>query len=159
MIPVIGVVGYSNSGKTTLLEKMIKEFTRRGVRVGTIKHHHREMVMDKPGKDTWRHAEAGAKVTLLATPKAIAKYMYVEEELPLEQVVKEIEGVDIILVEGFKFAKIPKIEVFRTSIHNSLITPKEDLIAVAADRNFEGVPCYNLEDIVGLCNLIQDTYL
>ncbi len=159
MIPVVAVVGYSNAGKTTLMEKIIAELTQRGHQVGSIKHHHRDFEFDHPGKDTWRHAMAGARTVMLVSPFQMAKVTRTSQEVTLEMAIQEMKGVDIVLVEGFKHASVPKIEVFRSRVHSSLITPPEELIAVAADREFPGLKSYALDDASGLATLIEQEFL
>ncbi|MGB9826747.1 MAG: molybdopterin-guanine dinucleotide biosynthesis protein B, partial [Desulfofundulus sp.] len=105
--PGICIVGTSNAGKTTFLEKLIAEFERRGYRVGTIKHHHGDFEIDKPGKDTWRHARAGARAVCISAPRKIAVVRRVEEELSLEQILPLLGPVDIVLAEGYKKADWP----------------------------------------------------
>ncbi len=111
--PVISIVGFSGSGKTTLLEKLIPELTRRGIRVGTIKHHLHDFDMDKPGKDSWRHKQAGAVVTIISTPSRIGMSMDVDHDHKPHELVPFFDGVDIILTEGYKRGDNAKLEVFR----------------------------------------------
>lgn len=161
MIPVISLVGKSNSGKTTYLEKLLRELKSRGWRVGTIKHHHTpDIEVDKPGKDTWRHAQAGADVVAIACPNKVAVIEQLQEELTLDQVVAKITGVDIIITEGYKGADKPKIEVFRQGVHQGLVSKTEDLIAIVSDMEFDiGVPCFNLEETVAVANIIETKFL
>lgn len=158
-IPVVSIVGKSNSGKTTLLEKLLREGKRRGWRMATIKHDVHGFDMDKPGKDTWRHAQAGADIVAISSPKKIAFLESVAEEQPLDEVLARIQGVDIIFTEGYKRENKPKIEVFRSEVHSELLCQPEELLAIAADIGFDnGVPCYGLDDAAGLCDLLAETY-
>lgn len=159
MIPVISVVGYSNSGKTTLLVKLIRELKSRGYKTATIKHHHRDVDIDKPGKDTWKHAQAGAETVVLATPSKVAIIENTPGEMPLDEIIGKISGVDIIITEGYKSANKPKIEVFRSAVHDRLITPVSELLAVAGDVKFEGIPCFNLDDPRELVDFIINRFL
>ncbi|KNZ68609.1 molybdopterin-guanine dinucleotide biosynthesis protein B [Thermincola ferriacetica] len=160
MIPFVGIVGFSNTGKTTLMEKLIRELTVRGYRVAAIKHHHRDMEFDRPGKDTWRHARAGAATVMLVSPYQMVKISKSEQKIGLQKALQEITDADIILVEGFKKEKMPKIEVFRGSVHDALITSREELVAVvASDREFTGVPCYGPDDVKELADLIVKEFL
>lgn len=159
MIPVVSVVGYSNSGKTTLLVKIIKELKSRGFKVATIKHHHKEVDIDKPGKDTWRHAQAGADTVVLASPSKVAIIKQNPREMSLDEIIENISDVDIIITEGFKREKKPKIEVYRSSVHEHLITPVEELLAVASDTEFSGVPCFDLDEPGALVDFLIERYL
>lgn len=159
MIPVVSVVGYSNSGKTTLLVKIIKELKNRGYKVATIKHHHKEVEIDTPGKDTWRHAQAGADTVVLASPSKVAIIEQTPREISLDEIAGKISGVDIIFTEGFKRENKPKIEVFRSSVHDHLITPAEELLAVASDVKFDGVPCFDLNEPGALVDFLVERYI
>jgi len=156
MIPIVCVVGKSDSGKTTLLEKLIVEFKQRGYRVATIKHHsHGDFDIDVPGKDTWRHAQAGADQVVIASPSKLAHIRRLEHELSLDEIVASITGVDIILTEGFKRSAKPKIEVSRCEQGSELICQPEELIAVAADHPINvDVPQFGLNDAAGIVDLL-----
>ena len=159
-IPVISIVGgKSNSGKTTLLEKMIREAKRRGWRVATLKHDVHGFEMDQPGKDTWRHGQAGADVVALSSPHKIAILESVTGDQPLDEVLARIQGVDVIFTEGYKSGNKPKIEVFRSAVHQGLFSKPEELIAIASDIIFDnGIPCFGLDDAGGLCDLIEEKF-
>lgn len=159
MIPIIPVVGYSNSGKTTLIVKLVKELKSRGFRVATIKHHHKPISLDIPGKDTWKYSEAGADVIVLASPGSINIIENTPEDFNLDNIASRITGVDLIIAEGFKSESRPKIEVFRSGVHEKLITPIEQLLAVASDINHAGVPTFALDDAAGLVNYLQEKLL
>lgn len=159
-IPVISIVGgQSNSGKTTLLEKLIREAKLRGWRVATLKHDVHGFEMDQPGKDTWRHDRAGADIVAISSPQRIAILERVTNDLPLDEVLARIQGVDIIFTEGYKHADKPKIEVFRSAVHEALFSKLEELIAIASDVSFDnGVPCFGLDDAQGICDLIAERF-
>jgi molybdopterin-guanine dinucleotide biosynthesis adapter protein len=159
-IPVISIVGSgSNSGKTTLLEKVIREAKSRGWRVGTLKHDVHGFDMDKPGKDTWRHAQAGADIVAISSPEKIAVLEKVPGDQPLDEVLERIQGVDVIFTEGYKTGNKPKIEVFRSGVHKELFCQPEELIAIVSDIKFElGIPSLDLDDAPGICNLIESLY-
>lgn len=159
-IPVISIVGgKSNSGKTTLLVKIIREAKRRGWRVATLKHDVHGFEMDQPGKDTWRHAQAGADIVAISSPQKIAILEKVTEDQPLDEVLARIQGVDVIFTEGYKQANKPKIEVFRSAVHQELFSKPEELLAIASDVLFDnGIPCFGLEDAQGICDLIEETF-
>ena len=159
-IPVISIVGgKSNSGKTTLLEKLIREAKCRGWRVATLKHDVHGFEMDQPGKDTWRHDRAGADVVAISSPQRIAVLERVSDDQPLDEVLARIRGVDVIFTEGYKHANKPKIEVFRSAVHQELFSKLEELIAIASDIEFNnGIPCFGLDDVRGICDLIEEKF-
>ncbi len=147
MIPVISVVGRSNCGKTTYLEKLISEMKKRGYKVAVIKHDVHGFEMDKPGKDTWRHAQAGADIVCISSPQKMAMIKKVDEELSLDEVVSHIAGVDIIFTEGYKRESKKKIEVFRQLVCDTPLCSQEELLAVVSDtRLYEEIPHFSLED-------------
>ena len=112
-VPVISVVGKTNVGKTTLLEKLLPELKRRGYRVATIKHDAHRFELDTPGKDTWRHAQAGSDCVVISSAEKLAMIQKVEGELTLDDIVARLPPVDIVLTEGYKRQDKPKIEVSR----------------------------------------------
>ena len=113
MIPIVSIVGKSDSGKTTLLEKLIPELKRRGYRVATIKHDAHQFEIDHPGKDSYRHFHAGSDWTLIGSPAQLASVRRLERELTLDEIAADISGVDIILTEGYKRETKRRIEVSR----------------------------------------------
>ena len=162
MIPIVSIVGKSNSGKTTLLEKLVAELTRRGWRVATIKHNRHGFEIDHEGKDSWRHKRAGAVATVLASPTRIAVIEDARRDYPLAETAERyIRDADIILAEGYKINPHPKIEVFRTELRpERLCGPGDNLIAVAGDRPVPAeVPFYGWDDARGLADLIIERFL
>ena len=162
MIPIVSIVGRSNTGKTTLIEKLIPELKGRGYRVATIKHNIHGFDIDHKGKDSWRHRAAGAQATLIASPHSIALIEDVDRDLELEELRdRYIDNVDIILSEGFKKNSHPKIEIVRTELkHDPLCIKEDNLIAVASDQLQEmGVPCLDINDVRGLADLIEEKFL
>lgn len=155
--PVIAIVGRSGAGKTTLIERLIPELKRRGWRVGTIKHHaHPGFEIDIPGKDTWRHAQAGSDHVVISAPDKIASIRSIPAELPIEQVAALMTDVDIILTDGYKRAPVPRIEVVRAALSAEPIASPADLIAVAADFLLAiGVPCLDLNDPAAIADFIE----
>ncbi|MDI3280458.1 MAG: molybdopterin-guanine dinucleotide biosynthesis protein B [Bacillota bacterium] len=141
-IPIISLVGPSGSGKTTLLTALIPELTKRGLRVGTIKHDAHGAEVDQPGKDTWRHFQAGAEVVALAGPHKLTVFRRWAPERSLEEVAAHLEGVDLILVEGFKAGPQPKIEVRRRGVGEQGLALAGDptLVAVVTDEEGKGGP-------------------
>ena len=162
MIPIISIVGKSDSGKTTLIEKLVPELTRRGHRVATVKHDVHGFEVDREGKDSWRHKRAGAHTVVISSPKKVALIRDVERDLSLGEIRdKLIRDVDLILSEGYKRDVQPKIEIFRKEKHQELLCAKEDnLIAIVTDQTFNiGVPCFDLEDMKGLSSFIEKEFL
>jgi len=114
--PMVAVVGNSGSGKTTLIEKLIPEITKRGLRVGTIKHDVHGFEMDKPGKDSWRHKHAGAAMTVISSPDQIGMVKDANHDHEPGELLRLFGDVDVILCEGFKNRNIPKMEIFRAEM-------------------------------------------
>lgn len=160
-IPVITIIGKSGSGKTTLLEKLITELSRRGYAVGTVKHHsHSGFDIDKPGKDSWRHAQAGSRHVVIAAPDKIASYRHVERELSLDEILAGIDDVDIVLTEGYMQAAKPTLEVIRAARSTTMISSPEHRFAVATDTVLDvQVPQFKLDDIHGIVDLVITQFL
>ena len=162
MIPIISIVGKSDSGKTTLIEKLVPELTRRGYRIATVKHDVHGFEVDREGKDSWRHKKAGAHTVVISSPNKVALIRDVEKDLTLDEIrEKLIQEVHLILSEGYKKDVQSKIEIFRKEKHQELLCAKEDnLIAIVSDQPFSvGVPCFDLEDMKGLANFIEKEFL
>lgn len=162
MIPIVSIVGKSESGKTTLIEKLVPELVRRGYRVATIKHDVHGFEVDREGKDSWRHKQAGAHTVVISSPHKIALIRDVEKDLHLDEIrEKWIRDVDLILSEGYKKDVQPKIEIFRKEKHKGLLSTKEDnLVAIVSNQEFDiGVPCFRLDDIKGLSDFIERRFL
>ncbi len=160
-IPILSIIGKSNSGKTTLLEKLIPELKRRGYRVATIKHHaHAGFEIDQPGKDTWRHAQAGSQVVVITAPDKLAMIEQLESELSLDEVAARISGVDIILTEGWKMAGKPAIEVLRKERSQEPVGDQGKLIAFAADFALEtNLPVFDLNEVRAIADFIEERLL
>jgi molybdopterin-guanine dinucleotide biosynthesis protein MobB len=162
LIPIISIVGRSNTGKTTLIEKLIPELRRRGYLVATIKHNIHGFDIDHEGKDSWRHKKAGARLTVVASPERIAVIEDVSKDYELSELRdRYIQDVDIILSEGFKGNPHPKIEVVRAEMkHAPLCCAEDNLMAIVSDEPIDrGVPCLDIDDIRGIANLIEDKFL
>jgi len=160
-IPIITIISKSKSGKTTYLEKLIAELKRRNYRVATIKHHsHAGFDIDKPGKDSWRHAQAGSDHVIIAAPDKIASYRLLQHELSLAEIAAEIRDVDIILTEGYKQAGKPTIEIVRSEISSTPLNIRQERFAIASDVSLDlGVPRFDLDDVTGIADLIEQTFL
>ncbi|MBS4007188.1 MAG: molybdopterin-guanine dinucleotide biosynthesis protein B [Clostridium sp.] len=160
-IPIVSVVGKSDSGKTTLICGLLPELKQRGYRVATIKHDVHGFEIDKPGKDTWKHSQAGADIVIISSPAKVALLEKVSEELTLDEVMAKISNVDIIISEGYKRNNKPKIEVFRSTVHEEpLCTGEDNLIAFVSDIVLDlGVPVFSLNDYAGIAALIERRFL
>jgi len=162
VIPIISVVGKSDSGKTTFIEKLVPELVLRGYRVATVKHDVHGFEVDREGKDSWRHKQAGAHTTVISSPQKVALIRDVDKDLTLAELrEKLIQDVDLILSEGFKKDVQPKIEIFRKEKHQELLCTKEDnLIAIVSNQEFDvGVPCFSLDDPKGVADFIEKKFL
>lgn len=132
---VLVIVGHSGMGKTTLLERLIPALKARGQRVSVVKHAHHRFEMDHPGKDTWRHREAGAFEVVAASPQRLVLQREFEQtvELSVHQVLAELyPGVDWVLVEGYRDSNLPKLEVWRAAHHTPALYPNDPFVAAIA---------------------------
>jgi molybdopterin-guanine dinucleotide biosynthesis protein B len=140
---LFGLIGWSGSGKTTLMTAVIPELIARGITVSTVKHAHHAFDLDQPGKDSWRHREAGANEVMITSERrwALRHELRGGTEPPLEELVTRMSPVDLLLVEGFKFHPHPKIEVYRPSL-GKLARYLDDpfVVAVASDEMLPGLP-------------------
>ena len=161
--PVISIVSKKNSGKTTLLEKLIPELKQRGLRVGTIKHDTHGFEIDHEGKDTWRHKRAGASTVVISSPWKISLIKDVDEELTIDAIVEQyFTDSDLVITEGYKRAGKPQIEVFRSTAHDSPLHTKgqkNTLLAIVSDVPVDlDVPCLDINDIKTIADFIETTY-
>ncbi len=161
--PLFGIAGWSNSGKTTLIERLVAHFTSRGLRVATIKHTHHKFDIDRPESDTARHRRAGAAETAIVSGSRLAIIEEIERrgEPTLEDVAVRLAPADLILVEGYKSASIPKIEVRRTAVASEKLLAAGDphIVGIASDHPIDGhgKPVLALDDIAGIASLIEKT--
>lgn len=162
MIPIVSIVGRSNTGKTTLIEGIIPELKKQGYRVATIKHNLHGFDVDREGKDSWRHRRAGASTVVLAAPRFIVVFDEPDREYDIKGIAENyIKDRDIIITEGFKGNPLPKIEVFRSALKQELLCgPDDNLIALAGDRPVDiGVPYFDLNDHSGIAEFIKEAFL
>jgi len=156
-LKTVCIVGPAKSGKTLLIERLIPELNRRGLRVATVKHtHHRDVSLDIPGKDTYRYRQAGAEVIVLASPDGFSILTEEAGTFGLEEVVSALpEKLDIILVEGFKQEGFPKIEIVPDDM-DPLFVNDPSLLALVSSNTFPAakVPCFNPTDIAGIAELL-----
>lgn len=163
-VPVVSIVGKGDSGKTTFLEKLIAELSSRGFRVATVKHHVHDYDIDVPGKDSWRHARAGAVTTMVSSPDKFSLVRQVEREFTLPELARIAAdaGSDILLTEGFKREGVNRIEISRAARSDELISTAEELIALVTDNAAHddfGVPVFGLDDATGVADLVVSRYL
>ena len=153
---VVSVVGRSNSGKTTLLEKLIVELKKRGYTVAAVKHSGSDFQLDHPGKDSWRLTEAGSDAVLLASPRKMAFMQRTLHPPTFEEVIDFLGNkFDFVLIEGFKEATIPRIEVHRKEL-GGLISPPDKLLAVVTDEELDiPVPQFSNRDGLALLDLLE----
>jgi molybdopterin-guanine dinucleotide biosynthesis adapter protein len=162
MLPIISIVGASNSGKTTYLERLIPELRRRGYRVGTLKHDVHGFEMDREGKDTWRHRKAGAQSIAIASPTMLGAIREIDAEMPVEQIAgRYFWDEDILLTEGYKQAHFPKIEVFRSVVASKpLCGPQDNLMAMVTEDQVEpDIPLFRFDEVPRVADLIEERYL
>ena len=149
---IIGLAGWSGSGKTTLITKLIPRLRARGLRVSTLKHAHHGFDLDRPGKDSFMHREAGATEVLISSAKrwAILHELREEPEWDLGGLVAKMSPVDLVLVEGFKRDAFPKLEIHRVANGKPLLYLQDPhIVAVASDSLLPGtaLPVLDLNDI------------
>lgn len=159
--PIISISGKSNAGKTTFIVKLISELTQKGYRIGSAKHTHHDIDLDRKGKDSWRHKQAGARATLVITDQQIAMVKD-DSRTDIEKMRAYLQNMDLILAEGFKRQPLPKIEIFRTDgpHDHPLFLDHPDLIALVTDADITpSVPVFGLEDIESVAAFIQDRFL
>ena len=162
MPPLLAIIVKPNCGKTTLIEKLIPDLAHRGIRVGTIKHHHGAIQMDTPGKDTWRHLQAGAQNVLLSSPTGLGFFQKTAEDTPVEDLVSLFfQNVDLVIAEGYKWSTLSKIEVFRSTVHDTpLMDSDETLIAMVSDVQIRrDRPWFKPEDTAALALFILEKIL
>ncbi|MGB9440273.1 MAG: molybdopterin-guanine dinucleotide biosynthesis protein B [Desulfobacterales bacterium] len=160
MPQMISIVGRSQSGKTTLIEKLIPALKRRGYKIGTIKHSHHIFDFDKTGKDSWRHKDAGAETVIIASPGKIAMVKN-DYRGSLDGLQRFFDDLDLIITEGYKKEDKPKIEVVRAARHaDVLLENDKHLVAVVSDVELQlNVPVFDLEDVDRLADFIIAKYL
>lgn len=158
MIPVVAFAAYSGTGKTTLIEALVKALKADGVRVAVIKHDAHDFEIDHEGKDSWRFAKAGADMTIISSPKKTA--VIEQRERTLWQNIAMIHDVDLILVEGYKNEDLPQIGICRKETGKGLPADESRYIALVTDMEHgnAAVPRFALEDIQGLKNFIMEKF-
>ncbi|OYX44679.1 MAG: molybdopterin-guanine dinucleotide biosynthesis protein B [Rhodobacterales bacterium 32-67-9] len=156
---VFGVTGWKNSGKTHLMERLVAEITGRGFSVSTVKHAHHATEIDHPGRDSFRHREAGAREVIVASPVrwALMHELRGTEEPPLTELLAKLSPVDLVLVEGYKRESHPKVEAHRAATGRPLLAPDNPSVrAVASDTAHPGLtlPVHDLDDTTAIADFI-----
>jgi molybdopterin-guanine dinucleotide biosynthesis protein B len=156
---IFGLAGWSGSGKTTLMTALIPEFVARGIRVSTVKHAHHAFDVDQPGKDSWRHRQAGASEVMVVSERrwALMHELRGAPEPGLDELLARISPVDLVLVEGFKRHPHPKVEIYRPALGKPALYPEDPyVVAVASDERLTGlaVPLLPLDDPPAIADFI-----
>mgnify|MGYP006294026511 CR=1 FL=1 len=150
---VLGFAGFSGSGKTTLVEHLVRGLRQKGLRVSVVKHAHHQFEMDQPGKDSWRHREAGAFEVLIASNRRLVLQREYEQsaEPQVHHLLAEVyDGVDWVLVEGFKYSDLPKIEVWRPESGAVVLYPEDPFIKAIATNDPDQVRPTTLRPVLDL---------
>jgi molybdopterin-guanine dinucleotide biosynthesis adapter protein len=159
-VPCLCIVGFSNSGKTGVTVALVTQLRQNGLRVGTIKHDVHGFEMDRPGKDSWRHKQAGALTTIISSPHQIGMVRDVDYDHQPHELLPLFSGMDIVLIEGFKRANLPKIEVHRPENKNMPACEDDPLLlAVVSNAPLQwGVPVYSFKNMADLADLIMTRF-
>jgi molybdopterin-guanine dinucleotide biosynthesis protein B len=160
MPPIVSVIGNSKSGKTTVIEKLVRELNSRGYRVATIKHIPQGVNFDQEGKDTWRHIQAGSKATAVSSPDKVVLIKPVDQDASLDEVAYLLgEDYDIILAEGFKQGNAPKIEVHHKDA-GPLLRGIKKLIGIVTDEPLETkARQFSFDDVSTLVDLLEKGFI
>ena len=166
-LPLVSIVGKSQSGKTLLMEQLIAEFKKRGYKVAAVKHSHGEMEIDHRGKDSWKFSQAGSDAVCISSPDKLAFIKNLDRELSIEEIMPIIgPGFDLVLAEGFKKSRIPKIEVHRKEPGDDLLCSPEELSAIVTDASLETLiadgrkpPVFRWGDTVAIADFIEKSFV
>jgi molybdopterin-guanine dinucleotide biosynthesis protein MobB len=154
-IPVYSFIGFSGSGKTTFIEKLIPELKRRGIRLGVIKHDAHDFEIDKEGKDSWRFSNAGADVVEISSAEKTAIISKTNKAMHLDEIISRMGNVDLIITEGYKAGDKPKIAIYRAASGKPLPLEPEKLTAIVTDVDTKtDIPCFGLEDVEKVVDFI-----
>ena len=157
---IIGLAGWSGAGKTTLISRVIPVLVQRGLKIATVKHAHHEFDIDRPGKDSWLHREAGASEVAIVSSRrwALIHELRGEPEPPLAEILAKLSPVELVIVEGFKRHAHPKLEVYRAAAGKPHLYPDDDcIVAIATDAPLPQaqLPVLMLDDVEGIANVLQ----
>lgn len=154
-VPIITFVGKSGTGKTTLLEQLIPMLKAHGLRLAVLKHDAHHFEMDKPGKDTYRFTAAGADVVTISNAEKFAMIEQPPQELSLRDIIARLPQVDLVLTEGYKKSRYPKIEIHRAALHRPLLASPDELLAILTDEPVDSpAPQLALSDLSGCVQVI-----
>ncbi len=165
--PAIAFIGRKNSGKTSLVVPLISELTSRGYRVGSVKHHsHDEFGIDVPGKDSFRHREAGSVHSVIASPAHVASIRDLDHELRFDEIIETMDDVDVVVVEGYRYGGIPTIEIFRSGSERDVEAAGqiESFVSIGVATDIPLVeekaarlrePCFDIDDVKGIADFIE----
>ena len=156
---ILGIVGWSGSGKTTLITRLIPVLSARGLKVATLKHAHHAFDVDQPGKDSYEHRKAGASEVIVSSARRWVQMHEVGEgrEATLAELLQKLSPCDLVLIEGFKTDRHPKLEVFRQAAQKSPLHPADNrIVAIASDQEFPGagVPVVDLNNMEAIADLV-----
>ena len=166
--PIVSIVGRSESGKTLLMEQLIAEFKRRGYKIAALKHSHCGAIeVDQPGKDTWKFAQAGSDAVCISSPRKLAFIKKSDHDLRIDEVLPIIgPEFDLVLVEGFKKSKLPKIEVHREELGNDLLCSPGELLAIVTDGSLDTpladsykLPILSWADTAAIADFIEKNFV
>lgn len=160
MLPIVSFVGNSGAGKTTFLEKLVRELKARGYRLAAIKHDVHNFDIDHPGKDSWRLTQAGSDIVILSSSRRLTLLEQVPQERTLSELAAMVgDRVDIVLTEGYRGASALKIEVSRGAHSSALTARLDDLLAIVTDQPFDlDVPQFGLDDARGVADFLESRF-
>lgn len=161
MVPYVSIVGKSGSGKTSLIERLIKEFKRRGYRVASVKHCPHGMEIDKPGKDSWKFSQAGSDAVVFSSLDKLVFVKNVDGDSSIAEILRIIGGdFDLVLIESYKKDRVPKIEVHRKELGDDFICPTESLSAIITDEQLKiDKPQFPINDTSAIADFIEKNFV
>ena len=161
MLPIVSIVGKSQSGKTVLMEQLIAEFKRRGYKVAALKHSPGGMEIDRPGKDSWRFAQAGSDAVLVSSTDRLAFIKNLDHELNIEELLQVVgDEFDLVLAEGFRKSKIPKIEVHKKELGDDLLCSLDEISAIVTEGSLDtDIPQLTWGDTVAIADFIEKNFV
>lgn len=160
MIPVILFSGYSNAGKTTVIESVVSELTDRGYDITTVKHHKGDFELGGEEKDSYKHMKAGANRVILSSDTQLVDIVKLESERSLNSIIKSIKDADLIVVEGYKSTVYPKIEVYRSELGHKRLGKNRNIVGIVSDEVVEEFkPVFSFSEMERLADFIEESFL